>query len=302
MGWNAGVKMITELPQTIQTVPVAQCYGNPAQPRKVFDAVALSELSESIKTSGLAQPITVVSRPCDKGTFMVVMGERRLRATALAGLETITAIVRDIDDSTVKELALIENLLRRDLNDMEEARAYGAMIADGHTQKSLAKLLGHADVSRVRDRLALLNLDPSLQDGISKGAVTFTQGLEMSRLSTEGQFMLWRAIQDGRCPTPGKLRRLAGALYDMENQIEMFAQKPLTEAEKRSLGKVDQFMLDAGRLLESINGDDIAALETAPKSDAGVCIEKLLLLAKTCNTIANALQTNQARQEAVTIQ
>ena len=288
--------------QTVQPIPVALAYGNPNQPRKVFDQTALAELSESIKISGLMQPITVVVRECELGRYMVVAGERRLRASKLAGLETVDAIVRELSDTTVKELALIENLLRADLNDMEEARAYGAMIADGHTQNSLAKLLGHRSTDRVRDRLSLLNLDASLQDGVSKGIVSFTQGLEMSRLSTEGQFTLWRAIQDGRCPTPGKLRRLAAALLDMENQIEMFAQKPLTAAEKHSIGKVDQFVADAGRLLESISGDDLAALETAPKADAGVCIERLMLFAKTCYTVANALQTNLARQEAVTIQ
>jgi ParB/RepB/Spo0J family partition protein len=288
---------------TVRALPVGSCYGNPDQPRKTFDQTALQELSESIRVSGLMQPITVVARKSEHGEFMVVAGERRLRASKLAGLETVDAIVRNLDDEKVKELALIENLLRRDLNDMEEARAYGAMIADGHSQKSLAKLLGHADTARVRDRLSLLNLDPKLQDGLSKGAVTYTQGLEMSRLSTEGQFTLWRAIQDGRCPTPGKLRRLAGAMLDLENQMGMFAEdKPLTAAEKKSLGKVDQFVADAGRLLESISGDDLAALETAPKADAGACIERLLLLAKTCNTVANALQMNLARQEAVSIQ
>jgi hypothetical protein len=154
----------------------------------------------------------------------------------------------------------------------------------------------------VKDRLSLLNLDPSLQDGLSKGAVQYYQALEMSKLSGDGQFTLWRAIQDGRCPTPGKLRRLAAAMLDLENQVEMFAQTPLTAAERHSIGKVDQFVADAGRLLESISGDDLAALETAPKADAGVCIERLMLLAKTCNMVANALQVNLARQEAVTIQ
>lgn len=285
-----------------QKIPVAKCYGNPKQPRKVFDASALEELAESIKISGLAQAITVVPRSCQLGDFMIVMGERRWRAHELAGLETIEAIVRELDDDKIRELALIENLLRRDLNDMEEANAYQLMIENGHTQKSVAKLVGHKDTARVSACLNLLKLDPSLQAGVSKGAINFTQGLAMSQLSTEGQFTLWRAIQDGRCPTPGKLRRLAGALYDMENQIQMFADKPLTEAEKRSIGKVDQFVIDAGKLLESISGDDIVALQTAPKSDAGVCVERLLLVAKTCYAVANALQSNLARQEAATIQ
>src|ERR1044071_3505518 len=111
----------------IRELHVNLLYGNPLQPRKVFEPEGLRELAELIKASGLMQPVTVVLRPCELGNFMIVAGERRLRATKLAGLETIQAIVRELTDEQVAELALIENLLRRDLNDMEEARAYKAM-------------------------------------------------------------------------------------------------------------------------------------------------------------------------------
>src|SRR5258707_495205 len=94
----------------IHELPVEMIYANPNQPRKIFDSAALAELAESIKESGLMQPVTVVLRKCEVGTWMVVAGERRLRATKLAGLPTIQAIVRELSDNMVAELALIENL------------------------------------------------------------------------------------------------------------------------------------------------------------------------------------------------
>ncbi len=223
---------------------------------------------------------------------------RRFRASKLAGLATIEAIIRELTDEQVAELALIENLIRRDLNEMEEARAYKAFIDRGYTVKSLSKLLGHSETGRVTSRLSLLNLDASLQDGLSKGAITFTQGLAMSRLTIDGQFTLWSAIQAGKCTTPGKLRRLASALFDLENQIDLFSTKPLTHSEKASLTKVDRFVEESGKLLGLISAADLSVVENTEKSDGGVCVDRLLLLAKTCYAVANAIQTSQAKQAA----
>src|ERR1700736_2331015 len=105
----------------LQTLPIDQVYPNPNQPRKVFDAEALRELAESIKTSGLMQPIIVAKRTSATGDYLIVAGERRFRASKLAEMATIDAIVRELTDAEIAELALIENLLRRDLNEMEEA-------------------------------------------------------------------------------------------------------------------------------------------------------------------------------------
>ena len=111
-------------------------------------------------------PIVVVPRPCELGAYMIVAGERRFRASKLAGLETISAIVReDLTDKGVAELALIENLLRRDLDAIEEACAYQAMLdSQGYTVETLASLLGHAGTQKVTGRLSLLNLDSAFQE------------------------------------------------------------------------------------------------------------------------------------------
>jgi ParB family chromosome partitioning protein len=111
----------------IQEIDVDEITANPYQPRKTFDKEALSELSESIKRNGLLQPIVVLER--DEG-YLLVAGERRLRAHKLAGLDTIKAIIADVsmDDAKLRELALIENIQRENLNSMELAHSYDELI------------------------------------------------------------------------------------------------------------------------------------------------------------------------------
>jgi len=284
----------------VTPLTLSEVYPNPNQPRKVFAADALQELSDSIKVSGLMQPITVAPRPMPGGLlYVIVAGERRWRATTLAGMSTIDAIIReDLTDAGIAELALIENLLRRDLDEMEEARAYQAMLDGGHTIESLTKLLGLKSPDKIKNRLALLKLDPAFQDAISKGVIPAGQGLEMSRLGREGQFSAWRAIQDGRCDTGPKLRRFVAALYDLENQEMLFRMEPTTEREKKALAKVDRFIEAAGKLLDSITEDDLTVIEEVVKSDAGVCVDRLKALVATSYTIMNALAANMAKQDA----
>jgi ParB-like chromosome segregation protein Spo0J len=230
---------------------------------------------------------------------MIIAGERRYRATTLAGLATIDAIVReDVNDAGIAELALIENLLRQDLNEIEEAGAYRAMLDGGHTVESLTKLMGLKSPAKIVNRLALLKLDPAFQDAISKGAIPASQGLEMSRLNREGQFSAWRAIQDGRADTGPKLRRFVAALYDLENQEMLFRMEPTTEREKTALAKVDRFIEQAGKLLSSITEDDLTVIEEVVKSDAVVCVDRLKALVATSYTIMNALAANLAKQDA----
>ena len=118
-------------------VPVDQIEVNPNQPRKDFDFKSLGELAASIKTSGVIQPV-IVRRQA--GGYQLIAGERRWRAARQAGLERIPAIVREATDAQSLELALVENLLREDLNPIEEAEAYQKLLAQfGWTQEELAQ-------------------------------------------------------------------------------------------------------------------------------------------------------------------
>ena len=115
-------KIVTETPkEEIVDIKIDELRSNPYQPRKVFDEEALQELSDSIKQHGVFQPIIV--KKSIKG-YEIIAGERRVKASILAGLEKVPAIIRDFNDQEMKEIALLENLQREDLNPIEEAMAY----------------------------------------------------------------------------------------------------------------------------------------------------------------------------------
>lgn len=142
---------------------------NPNQPRKNFDPTALSELAVSIKTHGLIQPILVTPR---NGRYLIVAGERRFRASKLAEKKTIKAIIKDFDDNQVKEIALLENIQRQDLNPIETARALKELgDTYGWTQEALADRLGKSR-SVVANTLRLLSLCPEVIDLIEKGKLS----------------------------------------------------------------------------------------------------------------------------------
>ena len=136
---------------------------NRFQPREVFEDEALSELSTSIKEHGVIQPI-IVRKVGDK--YEIIAGERRFRASQLAGKETIPALVRDIDDKETAKIALLENLQRKDLSAIEEARTYQTILKlDNMTQEELAANLGKSQ-STIANKLRLLNLDESVQTAL----------------------------------------------------------------------------------------------------------------------------------------
>lgn len=142
---------------------------NPDQPRKNFDPTALNELATSIKLHGVIQPILVTPR---NNRYMIVAGERRFRASKLAEKKTIRAIIKDLDEGQVKEIALLENIQRQDLNPIETARALKELGETyGWTQEALADRLGKSR-SVVANTLRLLNLCPEVIDLIEKGKLS----------------------------------------------------------------------------------------------------------------------------------
>lgn len=157
-------------PGDLRRVPVNQIDVNPFQPRKDFDSEELASLARSIATHGVIQPIVV--RPF-KGRYQLVAGERRLRAAKECGLELIPARVLDLDDRQTCELALIENLQRRDLNAIEKARAFDGYLKQfGGTHDQLAAQLG-VDRSSVSNMLRLLELPESVQEAVRSARISF---------------------------------------------------------------------------------------------------------------------------------
>jgi ParB family chromosome partitioning protein len=153
----------------VREIEIARISPNPGQPRVQFDEDALAELAESIRERGVLQPILL--RPHGEG-FQVIAGERRWRAAQRAGLHAIPAIVREIDDSTTAEIALIENIQRQDLNALEEAEGYRQLIkTHGHTQDNVAKIV-HKSRSHVANLLRLLDLPEFVRVSLVRGDIS----------------------------------------------------------------------------------------------------------------------------------
>src|SRR6266849_1588793 len=151
---------------TVQELPIASIVANPRQPRKAFDDNSLRDLAASLKRSGLLQPV-VVRRHGQQ--FQIVVGERRWRAARLAGLSHIPAVVRDTTDAESLELALVENLLREDLNPMEEAEAFQRLAAEfGWTQEAIGARVGR-DRTTIANTLRMLRLPGLIQDDLRAG-------------------------------------------------------------------------------------------------------------------------------------
>ncbi len=153
----------------IRILPVEAISPNIYQPRKHFDENALRELSESIRQHGLLQPIIVVEK--DDG-YMLIAGERRLRATKLAGMDTIEAIVADFESKNLRELALIENIQREELSPLELAHSYKELIEEyAITQEELSDIL-HKSRSQITNTLRLLSLTPYTQELLNTHKLT----------------------------------------------------------------------------------------------------------------------------------
>ena len=178
-------KIITETPsEEIVKVKLSELRSNPYQPRKVFDESALQELAASIKEHGVFQPIII--KKSIKG-YEIIAGERRVKASILAGLEEIPAIIRDFNDTEMMEIALLENLQRENLNAVEEATAYKKLIETlALTQEELAKRLGKSR-SHITNMLGLLSLPEDIQQQISERKITMGHARVLSKLDNNVQ-------------------------------------------------------------------------------------------------------------------
>lgn len=204
-------------PQGVLEVPLDSIVPSAHQPRKDFDDGSLRELAASIRNSGVLQPILV--RRHGPG-YQLIAGERRWRAARLAGLERIPVVVRETTDAQSLELALVENLLREDLNPMEEAEAYQRLLAEfGWTQEELAERVGK-DRSSIANSLRLLRLPEVIQADLRSGRLTMGHArallsldstLEQLRLREEILAHSWsvRATEEGVQKNRGPARRRA---------------------------------------------------------------------------------------------
>ncbi|MBR5657086.1 MAG: ParB/RepB/Spo0J family partition protein [Prevotella sp.] len=189
---TTGVK--TQGSSTINEIPLDQIEANPNQPRRDFDEEALRELADSIIQIGIIQPITL--RQVDDGRYQIVAGERRWRASQLAGLDSIPAYIRTIKDENVMEMALVENIQREDLNDIEVALAYQHLLeGDGMTQDKVAKRVGKSRTS-VTNFLRLLKLPAQVQMALQKKEIDMGHARALLAVDSPSlQIKLFKEIQ-----------------------------------------------------------------------------------------------------------
>ena len=170
---------------------------NKDQPRKQFDEDALMELADSIRQHGVIQPLLV--RPLDNGMYQLVAGERRWRASRMAGLMEVPVVIRDLSDHETMEIALIENLQRKDLNVIEEALGYQQLMDKyDMTQEKVAERVGKSRPA-VANALRLLNLPEQVIDMVKAGEVTAGHARALLKLDDEGEIIdIAKKIQKGR--------------------------------------------------------------------------------------------------------
>jgi ParB family chromosome partitioning protein len=176
--------------ESVQQIPLDQIDENPYQTRRTFNEEALNELAESIKASGLAQPVVV--RPGTNGRYVLVLGERRCRASKLAGKTAVPAIVRQLGNEQAAEMTIVENLQRQDLNCLEQAQAFARLSREFNlTQEQIGKRTG-ASRESVANYMRLLKLPKGVLDLVGEGMIGFSEArvlLEASALVEEAEVL-----------------------------------------------------------------------------------------------------------------
>jgi ParB family chromosome partitioning protein len=231
----------------VRIVHVDRIEPNPVQPRLVFEQEALDELAASIREHGVLQPILV--RPLGPNTYQIVAGERRWRASRLAGLETIAALIEDIDDDTALEIAIIENLQREDLTPLDEAAMFNRMVHEhGYSIRKLADKLGK-DKGYLENRLRLADAPPEIRELVSLRKDSLSHAYELMK------------IED-----PKKRRRLAAQVARGELTLIKLRDKIEGRRSRPAPTRIGTAVQDAPTAAEPDTEDDRSwsRLETRP--------------------------------------
>ncbi len=229
-------------------IPVDDISPSPYQPRLIMDESSLKELAASIKEKGVVQPIIVRSLGSDK--YEVIAGERRLRASRLADLSEIPAIVREVDDAEAMALAITENIQREDLNVMELARAYSILLGQFDlTQEELAQALGKSR-SAVTNILRLLQLPQEIQDHVLSGNISMGHARALLALGNENQrISVCKKVIESELSVRQTERLVQKLLNQPKTQKEAVVRRPELEALENRLrtGLATQVRIRQGR-------------------------------------------------------
>ena len=257
-------------------LPIYKVEPNPDQPRQNFDEEELQALADSIGIHGVIQPLTV--RETAGGYYQIIAGERRWRASRLAGLSEVPAVIIEADDKKAMELALIENLQRKDLNPVEEALGYQSLIEEyGLTQDDAAKRVGKSRPA-VANALRLLALAPEVMEMLRSGALTAGHGRAVLQLKTEKK----------QLEAAKKIAALGLSVRQAELMCKNMSKEPVQKEEQPTL-KVDyvaecekQLSRHLGRGVKIVNGKRKGRfeLEFYGQDDLQTLLDALLKLGK----------------------
>lgn len=229
---------------SVSMIPLSAIETNPFQPRTEFEEIALQELAQSIKENGIIQPITVRKLGYDK--YQIISGERRFRASQLAGLKEIPAYIRVANDQQMLEMALIENIQREDLNPIEVALSYQRLIEECKlTQEELSYRVGKQR-STVTNYLRLLKLPAAIQKGLKEGALSMGHARALINIENEDKQLAIFALILEQDLSVREVEELAkGAKINYKPKVTR-EKTPLTIEEKLWLGqlreKFDRFV------------------------------------------------------------
>ena len=271
----------------IVRLKLSEIKADPGQPRQVFDQDGLDELAESIKSNGLLQPISV--RATDGG-YTIIAGERRYRATELTGADSIEAIIFEVEEMKAKELQLLENIVRRDLNPIETAQAYQCFIDKGYTAEDIGQLLGRGS-SQITWLLGLLSAGEVTQHLVAKGHITVWVGVELAKLTANGQTRALRVMRDNKL-SPTECIQLCKQIWGEENQVDMFPEAKITEEEIKARRRVTSAIERAGKALaelDKIEEETPGIITAAVASELDTTEERVDLLIKSLRKLKTRL-------------
>ena len=237
-------------------IPLNEIRNDNNQPRKAFDNDKIAELTESIKTHGIIQPL--ILRKSDDGLYVIVAGERRWRAAKMAGLKDVPAIVMELSEKDVLEISLIENIQRQDLNPIEEAAAYKKLLSDFNlTQEDLSKRIGKSRTA-ITNTMRLMNLDIRVQQYIIEGIITEGHGrallgikdkeiqYELSQkvidenLSVRELERLVKRILEGKTSEEKETNNELNPYYkEIKNQLQSYFGTKVNISNKNNKGKIE---------------------------------------------------------------
>lgn len=248
----------------IVEIPVREIFRNVDQPREAFPEDHIRSLGASIAARGLIQPIIVRKIG---NHYQIVAGECRFRAHLLLERETIPAIVIDISKQEMQLRAIVENIQRRDMNPIEEAKAYQTLIDNGYSAAKITTELGLKSVSIVQSRLSLLSLTDEIQSLVRTGNLNVSMATGIALAPHEAQTKILRDISSGKHKTAEQVRLAGQSARDLLNQVDFLADAPrATEKELASLtrleAKVEQIV---SMIAEGFkDGECVAARKVSP--------------------------------------